>query len=296
MTDLRQDYLRWLTRQVGTQERPRGSNRQPYAALAGHANGLPWCATFLAAGAREVGLQLPPGAGTASCALNEAAYKRAGRLSTKPRVGATGFVYFPSLQRPAHTFAVWKISNNGRTIHTIEANSNDDGSREGYEVCLRTRPAHRATGAVGVRSYGMPLYEEEEVMDLTKANLRDITEAVLSPANLKLIGEAVLDAPIELTAAAAAAIGSDLKAGDEVSLRYALQWSPLARRLGREDAARDQKVQEAVDNLTAVVGRLGQSAAAGGIDTNVLATAITSRLTGPLATAVADQLAARLRA
>lgn len=175
MTDVKA-YLKWLSGEVDTREKPVGSNRQPYAALAHHANGYAWCATFQVAGALATGVRLPDGAATASCAVNEAAYKRAGRLSTTPRVGSVFFVYFPSLQRSAHTGVVWKVA--GDRIHTIEGNSNDAGAREGYEVCLRTRPAHRATGTVGVRSYGMPYYGDD--MDLTKQNLRDIAEAVLT--------------------------------------------------------------------------------------------------------------------
>lgn len=150
------DYLAWCAPQVGVQEKPRGSNRQPYAAMAKHRDGLAWCATFLVAGARATGLRLPPGADTASCALNEAAFKRAGRLYTKPQVGDWLFVYFPSLQRVAHTGVV--VAVDGAYVRTVEGNSNDVGAREGYEVCRRRRLIRRPIGGVGIRSFGRPYY------------------------------------------------------------------------------------------------------------------------------------------
>lgn len=43
-----------------------------------------------------------------------------------------------------HTGIVEKVELD--TIHTIEGNTNDDGSREGYEVCRRTRPRGKILG------------------------------------------------------------------------------------------------------------------------------------------------------
>lgn len=150
------EYLAWCAGQVGRQEKPKGSNLQPYASLAHHVNGYAWCASYLVAGARVTGLALPPGADTASCALNEAAFKRAGRLYTKPQVGDWLFVYFPSLARVAHTGAV--VAVDGAYVRTVEGNSNDDGAREGYEVCRRRRAIKRPIGGVGIRSFGRPYY------------------------------------------------------------------------------------------------------------------------------------------
>ncbi len=150
------EALRWYAGQVGTQEKPRGSNRQPYAALAGHANGQPWCASFAVAGAHVTGFGLPEGASSAYTPAMESAFKRAGRLFTAPRPGDFFFVYFPSMGRVAHTGVVYAVD--GGYVKTIEGNSNDEGSREGYEVCRRRRPIKRALGAVGIRSFGRPLY------------------------------------------------------------------------------------------------------------------------------------------
>src|SRR5689334_15558341 len=97
------DLLRYARSQSGVREGAMGSNRTKYAAMAGDMNGAAWCATFVAAAAAKGGLRLPEGAETASCYLNEIAFKRAGRLYTKPQVGDVFFVFFPPLMRSAHT-------------------------------------------------------------------------------------------------------------------------------------------------------------------------------------------------
>ncbi len=116
-------------------------------------------------------------------------------------------------------------------------------------------------------------------------------------AQLARLAQFVLDAPIELTQAAADAIGSELKPGDTVSLRYAVLWSPLVRRSAREEAGRDaaelvrdqaeaerdRKLQGTVDALAAAVAQIGRLPTSGGVDLDALATA------------VADKLAARLK-
>jgi hypothetical protein len=261
-------YLKALKSYEGEQEHPRGSNRTIFAAMAGHANGYAWCASYQVGVARKLGLALPSGADTASCALNEAAYKRAGRLSTQPQVGAVGFVYFPSLQRVAHTFIVWKFD--AHYVWTIEGNTNPSGGREGYIVALRKRPRARAQGAVGVRSYGMPLYG-------TTTPAADAHEEADMPLTDKDVERIWSAREITLTEAAAAAIGGDVKAGQKVSAQYLLQWSPLVRRTARDDEARDKALAAQIAHLTA-----------SGIDYKALAAA--------LAPAVAAELANRLKA
>lgn len=140
----------------GTRESPVGSNRQPFAAIAGHANGYAWCATFLVAVAKLSGLELPPGCTSAYTPTMEASFKRAGRLSQTPHPGSFGFVYFESMGRVAHVFMVTSVGDG--YVNTIEGNSNTDGSRDGLEVVRHQRPILRSAHRTGVRSYGNPLY------------------------------------------------------------------------------------------------------------------------------------------
>lgn len=95
---------------------------------------------------------------TASCQFAESWYKRNKQLHTVPRVGDQFFIYFPSLRRVAHTGFVTGISDDGRTVFTIEGNSNPGGSRNGYAVVRRARPVLAPSGRTGIRSYGRPVY------------------------------------------------------------------------------------------------------------------------------------------
>lgn len=65
MSGSARELLTWAASQVRTMESPRESNKQPYAAKAGHANGQPWCATFLVAGWKLNGVPLVAGTNTA---------------------------------------------------------------------------------------------------------------------------------------------------------------------------------------------------------------------------------------
>lgn len=116
----------------------------------------------------------------------------------------------------------------------------------------------------------------------------------LSEHDVKRIAEAVWHLQvIELTQAAVNAIGNpDLKAGAMSSAQNLIQWSPLVRRIGNEDAVRDAAeatriaaLQKAVDNLTITVGQLGRTATGPGAAIDPEA----------IAQRVADLLAERLR-
>lgn len=132
------------------------NNRNKYAAIAGHANFQPWCATFICATAEMAGVTGVPN--SAYTPYQESQYKAKGRLHTTPIVGAQFFVYFPAMNRVGHTGWVVGVLPGGRSVYTIEGNSNDDGSREGVEVVRRVRPVLRTTGFSGIRSYGYPTF------------------------------------------------------------------------------------------------------------------------------------------
>jgi hypothetical protein len=256
-------YLAALKAEEGYRESPMGSNRTKYAAMAGHAPGLAWCATFQVGIAKKVGLILPPGAGTASCALNESAYKRAGRLSTTPHVGSVFYVYFPSLQRPAHTGVVWKVTDTH--VHTIEGNSNDVGAREGYEVCLRKRPRLRAQGAIGIRSYGMPIYTttSKPATNPTQEELMAI-----DPKDLDAIAKAVWGHPLQNDGGPKTATAGQFL----------------------------QDIESTQDRDTKNLAALLTAAQSGGVPAEKVADAIVAKL-GPLqAKVIADELARRIQA
>lgn len=68
--------------------------------------------------------------------------------SSSPRVGDIFIMDFG--RGLGHTGFVENIE--GDTIHTIEGNTNDTGSREGYEVCRRYRKISACKGFIHLRN------------------------------------------------------------------------------------------------------------------------------------------------
>jgi hypothetical protein len=127
--------------QVGVQEVPKNSNWGPrvkeYLRIAGISVPAPWCMAFVVWCHRIAGVipaDLPK---TASCTylLNWA--KEAGKLTKQPRPGDIFLLLRPGGKTSFHTGIVRNVSP--LWFGTVEGNSNDAGSAEGYEVCKRTR-------------------------------------------------------------------------------------------------------------------------------------------------------------
>jgi hypothetical protein len=149
------ELLTWAAAQVRTMEVPLGSNKNPYAAKAGHANGQAWCATFLVAGWKVNKVPLVPGTDSAFTPAMQAGFKNAGKLMNSPRAGDVGFLFDQKLGRIAHVFFVEKVE--GDFVKTIEGNTNLDGSRTGVGVFRHSR---RWTGGASmIRGFGRPDYK-----------------------------------------------------------------------------------------------------------------------------------------
>lgn len=140
-------------RYIGVEEQPRGSNRGPYIdefiRFVGLEPPQPWCAAFVAfvvhKAASELGIttDFPKTAWTPAIL----AYgRRKGNLITqqelqlgaKPQPGDVFLLYYPSLNRVAHTGFIERVLPLG-IVQTIEGNTNDQNSREGYKVARRIR-------------------------------------------------------------------------------------------------------------------------------------------------------------
>jgi hypothetical protein len=126
---------------VGKEESPRGSNWGPFVESLLRRAGLnapaPWCAAFVSWCVIEAGAN-----NKALWGHRAATYYlwnwgvSTKRFSVTPKRGDI-FVYNgPS---GGHTGFVTKVKFAGLYIETIEGNTNDGGSREGYAVCRRTR-------------------------------------------------------------------------------------------------------------------------------------------------------------
>lgn len=157
MTGTARELLTWAAGQIGTLENPKESNRQPFARIAGHANGQPWCATFLVAGWKANRVPLVPGTDTAFTPAMRNAFRNAGRLFDEPRAGDVGHKFDASLNRIAHVFFVEKVV--GDFVQTLEGNTNLDGSRTGIGV-FRLRRRWRNGGTI--RGFGRPMFARPE--------------------------------------------------------------------------------------------------------------------------------------
>lgn len=144
--------------QVGYQEGKSGghwNNRQKYSnQVAGMAwsDGQAWCAVFANWLFGQAGIAVPKGAVTASCAAGVAAYKKAGRFTEYPVVGAQVFY---GTGGGSHTGVVLKYDDT--FVWAYEGNTNTSGSSEGDGVYLKKR-MRRDTYVYG---YGIPYYEND---------------------------------------------------------------------------------------------------------------------------------------
>lgn len=127
--------------QVGNCEQPRGSNQGPevdqYLASVGINFPAAWCAAFVYWCHCEAGIDIPKTGGVLDL-WNKASANRV----TDPQPGDV--VIFDCGGGKGHTGIVELVD--GDTLMAIEGNTNDDGSRDGYEVARRQRSAGTAKG------------------------------------------------------------------------------------------------------------------------------------------------------
>lgn len=173
--------------ELGTTESPARSNRTAFAAEAGHANAAPWCATFIVAIARRVGLALPSESAYTPAMAN--GFRAAGAWHPEPRPGDLAFFDFPgdAKRRIQHVGIV--ESATPTTVTCIEGNTSPGaaGSQDnGGGVYRRTRPRTHVVG------YGRPHFTTpEDDMALTDAE-RGRLFALLEANNAELAQLAVV--------------------------------------------------------------------------------------------------------
>ncbi len=124
--------------QIGTKEvgRNRGLKVEAYQASVGLPAGSPWCAAFV-------------------YWCYEQAAEQAGVRNPVPRTGGVHKMFLRGRKLQCHGpgqgiffhdsgaglgHCGFVTSINGDTLHTIEGNTNEDGSREGNAVARKTRP------------------------------------------------------------------------------------------------------------------------------------------------------------
>lgn len=138
---LQQKALEIAISQIGKEEVPRGSNWgepvKSYLASVGINFPASWCMAFMywcfQQAAKSLGIVIP--LLKTGGVLNAWEHAPAMFKVTDPQPGDI-FIQDHG-HGLGHTGIVERIE--GDTVHTIEGNTNDTGSREGYEVCRRVR-------------------------------------------------------------------------------------------------------------------------------------------------------------
>ena len=134
--------------QLGVEEKPRGSNSGPevnaYLKSIGLGPGYSWCMAFVywchQQAADAMGIKNPMY--KTGGVLMQWQQRKAKYTSFTP---APGDVFIMDYGKGlGHTGIVEKIE--GDWVHTIEGNTNDEGSREGFEVCRKKRARSKIKG------------------------------------------------------------------------------------------------------------------------------------------------------
>lgn len=139
--------------QEGVSEEPKNSNSGPvvnqYLKAVGLGKGFPWCMAFVywcvgkAADMLEVKNPLLKTGGV-MLQWNNTKLRKLPKTSKGIKPGDIFIMEFG--HGTGHTGFVEKIV--GNVVYTIEGNTNDDGSREGYEVARRERPLSSFKGFI----------------------------------------------------------------------------------------------------------------------------------------------------
>ena len=150
---LNQLSLKIAQSQNGVQEVPRNSNAgaavESYLKSVGLGKGYSWCMAFVYWSVKEAAKQL----NTTSPLIKTAGVLRqwnevnSKMKFTNPTPGDIFIMDYGKGQ--GHTGFVVEVLSNGN-LKTIEGNTNDEGSREGYEVCYRTRKQSQIKGYIRI--------------------------------------------------------------------------------------------------------------------------------------------------
>jgi hypothetical protein len=156
---LYQKVLEIAITQIGVEEAPghrnTGKEVEKYLASVGLQSGLPWCMAFAywcyGESAKELGVaNFLIRTGGVLHQWNEQQPIRKivlDKVLKNPSIIKPGAIFIMDYGKgTGHTGIVEKIV--GNLVHTIEGNTNDEGSREGYEVCRRTRKLSSIKGFI----------------------------------------------------------------------------------------------------------------------------------------------------
>jgi hypothetical protein len=146
---LQQKALEIAITQLGVEEKPHGSNAGPevemYLKSIGLGKGYSWCMALMywcmQQAADALGRQNPMFK-TGGVLMQWQKRKTLFGKYSSPQPGDIFIMDYGKGQ--GHTGIVERVEDG--VVHTIEGNTNDEGSREGYEVCRRTRQRSKILG------------------------------------------------------------------------------------------------------------------------------------------------------
>jgi CHAP domain len=150
---LAQEVITVAQSQLGVSEVPKGSNSgkqvNAYLRSVDLAAGNPWCMAFVYwcvdKAAENIGVKnLLVKTGSCLHQYNNTTLRKIPNRSKAIKAGDIFIMEFKG--GTGHTGFVTKVT--GGLIETIEGNTNDDGSREGYEVAKRTRTISSIKGFI----------------------------------------------------------------------------------------------------------------------------------------------------
>lgn len=149
---LQQKALEIAISQLGVEEHPRGSNRGPqvdqYLIRTGYdptKGSYAWCASFVYWCFDEAATSMSvknPLAKTGGVMDQWNKRKAEFRVTGAPQPGDIGILDLGN--GLGHMFIVESVELDH--VHNVEGNTNDEGGREGYEVCRRTRLRSKVMG------------------------------------------------------------------------------------------------------------------------------------------------------
>jgi hypothetical protein len=158
-----QEFVAAAASENGYTESPAGSNMTKFAAEAGHPNGQPWCATFVVAIARRVGLKLPSESAYTPTMFN--GFKNTGQSAMYAEPGNVAFFDFPdSKNRIQHVGIVASRPDTLGRFQCLEGNTSAGtaGSQDnGGGVYLRTRQLAHVVG-FGRPAFAAPATKPQE--------------------------------------------------------------------------------------------------------------------------------------
>ena len=151
MSSLAKETILSAITQLGVQEVPKGSNKgvdvEKYLKSVGLGGGYSWCMAFVYWNVLQASKKLTiptPLLKTGGCLAQYNNPK-----NTKKIAPLAGDIFIQDYGKgTGHTGIVEYVV--GDTIHTIEGNTNDEGSREGFEVCRRVRKINSCKGFIRI--------------------------------------------------------------------------------------------------------------------------------------------------